>query len=194
MSSREIILNAIKKNKPEVAALPDMPSFAPTSDDLVNQFIEVASGIGAVCIKSDSVTDITHFYNAQSAIGNLVVNEIAAIGEANIEQFKDSSAAQLSAVEYLFLQGKIGVAENGAVWVTESIMQNRMLPFICKNLVFLLNAKDIVSTLHDAYSHIEINEEGYGVFIAGPSKTADIEQSLVIGAHGPLSLHLFIME
>jgi L-lactate dehydrogenase complex protein LldG len=42
---------------------------------------------------------------------------------------------------------------------------------------------DIVPTMHEAYRQINIAEEGWGAFIAGPSKTADIEQSLVIGAH-----------
>ena len=36
--------------------------------------------------------------------------------------------------------------------------------------------------------------EGYGVFISGPSKTADIEQSLVIGAQAALSLNIFLIK
>jgi L-lactate dehydrogenase complex protein LldG len=45
-----------------------------------------------------------------------------------------------------------------------------------------------------AYARIQVAAGGYGVFIAGPSKTADIEQSLVIGAHGPLALTVFVIE
>ncbi len=47
--------------------------------------------------------------------------------------------------------------------------------------------------MHEAMLEIENFNEGYGVFISGPSKTADIEQSLVIGAQGPLSLTVFLI-
>jgi len=66
--------------------------------------------------------------------------------------------------------------------------------FICQHLVLIINKKDIVGTLHQAYEKIEVNKEGFGLFIAGPSKTADIEQSLVIGAHGSRSTTVYVIE
>ena len=78
--------------------------------------------------------------------------------------------------------------------VEETAMGNRILPFITQELVLVLREEELVSTMHEAYQRIRINQEGFGVFIAGPSKTADIEQSLVIGAHGPVALTVLILK
>ena len=58
----------------------------------------------------------------------------------------------------------------------------------------VVDERDLVANMHEAYDLINVNEDGYGAFIAGPSKTADIEQSLVIGAHGPLKLDVFVVR
>jgi L-lactate dehydrogenase complex protein LldG len=93
-----------------------------------------------------------------------------------------------------FLKGSLGVAENGAVWLYESQMINRLLPFICQQLVLVLETRQLVPTMHQAMQQVHPGSEGYGVFIAGPSKTADIEQSLVIGAHGPVGLTVYLID
>jgi L-lactate dehydrogenase complex protein LldG len=92
--------------------------------------------------------------------------------------------------EVAIIEGLIGVAENGALWVTENELGNvRVLPFIAQHLVMVISEKNIVGTMHEAYKILGLpTTAGFGVFIAGPSKTADIEQSLVIGAQGARSL------
>jgi L-lactate dehydrogenase complex protein LldG len=96
-------------------------------------------------------------------------------------------------VELAVLHGQFGVAENGAVWITDSAMGDRALPFIAAHLALILSKTEIVNTLQEAYQRIGGSSHNFGTFIAGPSKTADIEQSLVLGAHGPKSLAVFLI-
>ena len=72
-------------------------------------------------------------------------------------------------------------------------MHQRAVPFICQQLAVVVSAKTLVATMHQAYDLIGEADYGFGTFIAGPSKTADIEQSLVLGAHGPKSMIAFLL-
>jgi L-lactate dehydrogenase complex protein LldG len=96
-------------------------------------------------------------------------------------------------VDLAILKGHFGVAENGAVWITDKLMGDRSIPFISQHLALVINKQDIVPTLQEAYERIDNDSYDYGTFIAGPSKTADIEQSLVLGAHGPKSMIVFLI-
>ncbi|MEJ7589840.1 MAG: LUD domain-containing protein, partial [Ferruginibacter sp.] len=116
------------------------------------------------------------------------------LGDVSTEINSSMHAGSLELVYKTYIQATIGVAENGAVWIYESQMKNRLLPFICQHLVIYLDVKNIVPTMHEAYELIDVAKEGYGVFLAGPSKTADIEQSLVIGAHGARSLLVYLIK
>jgi len=93
----------------------------------------------------------------------------------------------LEKLDLAVVKGEFAVAENGAVWIKNMDNKHRVLYFIAQNIVIIVNKKDIVNNMHEAYQKISFDDAGYGVFVSGPSKTADIEQSLVIGAHGPKS-------
>ncbi|RYF87556.1 MAG: lactate utilization protein B/C, partial [Chitinophagaceae bacterium] len=106
----------------------------------------------------------------------------------------NQTATELESVDTAFIEGTLGVAENGSVWIFESQFVNRLLPFICQHLVIILDANKIVQDMHEAYRTLDVAKEGYGLFLAGPSKTADIEQSLVIGAHGARSTTVYLVN
>jgi L-lactate dehydrogenase complex protein LldG len=103
---------------------------------------------------------------------------------------KTGEGLSLAEVEVLEIDGKFGVAENGAIWLTEEALPHRVAPFICQHLV--IHVQKIVPNMHAAYMELTNQTTGFGLFLAGPSKTADIEQSLVIGAHGARSLTVVI--
>jgi len=97
-------------------------------------------------------------------------------------------------VELAVIKAHFAVAENGAVWLTDELMCQRIIPYICQHLAVVISADSIVPTLHEAYEKIGAGDYGFGGFIGGPSKTADIEQALVLGAHGPLTMTVFILK
>ena len=99
----------------------------------------------------------------------------------------------LNEIDLAVLQADFGVCENGAMWINQKHLEIPALPFICKYLVIVLEQSSLVSNMHEAYQRIKLPVESFGLFIAGPSKTADIEQSVVIGAHGPIGLTVFLI-
>ena len=79
-------------------------------------------------------------------------------------------------------------SENGAVWLPQRA-RHKALYFAVESLVILLPRDAVVATMQDAVEDPRFDRDfGFGCFMSGPSKTADIEQALVIGAHGPMSV------
>lgn len=194
MSAREKILNGIAINQPELVALPVMDMNVIISyPDVFEQFKMMLQSIGGKVELVPNISVLKERLIADKASGNFVINAIANLGELD-SQVASFTASELEKVERAYIKGTIGVAENGAIWIYESQMINRLLPFICQHLILVIDKKNIVPTMHQAYDSIEVAKEGFGAFIAGPSKTADIEQSLVIGAHGARSATIYVVE
>ena len=95
-------------------------------------------------------------------------------------------------VDLVALKGHFGVAENAAIWVTEDLVDHPASLVLSQHLSIVIRADELIDNMHQAYAQIT-EAPRYGVFISGPSKTADIEQSLVLGAHGARSLIVFII-
>ena len=111
----------------------------------------------------------------------------------NIDEKTLQSPHDLKDVDIAIVESSFGVAENGAVWCDDRDIEFRAIFFITKTLVIILKKDDIVSNMHQAYEKIDLDAGNFGIFISGPSKTADIEQSLVIGAHGAIEHLVFIV-
>lgn len=110
----------------------------------------------------------------------------------NVDLDTVPSPHTLADLDVTVVQGDLAVAENGAVWVTDRALRHRAVLFIPQHLILVVEGGNLVDNMHQAYETIGFASIGFGVFISGPSKTADIEQSLVIGAHGPRSATIFV--
>ena len=193
MSAREQILKSISTNKPSLVELPVMDIQQVISyNDIVAQYKKVLESIGGRVVELNNLQQLQQEMEKAKSSGNYVINTIDELGAVD-NRLKEMSSNQLAGVDMAFIRGAIGVAENGSIWLYESQIINRLLPFICQHLVLVIERKNIVATMHQAYKKIDVAKEDFGVFIAGPSKTADIEQSLVIGAHGARSLIVYLL-
>jgi L-lactate dehydrogenase complex protein LldG len=91
----------------------------------------------------------------------------------------------LDPLAFTVLAGAPAVAENGAVWNVPASPLERAAALLAEHLVLVVPEGAVVATLHDLYEQIDASAAAFGWLLAGPSKTADIEQALVFGAHGP---------
>lgn len=194
MSAREEILKQIADVRPVLVPL-NVTASAIENDypELIIKFSEILHAIGGEIEVINNVSLVSNYLFKIAESGNRIVNCVSEIGWPLDELADIKKATDYESVFMACIRGTLGVAENAAIWVDESDMGNRLLPFISQHLILVIHQQDFVANMHQAYKKIDTLKSGYGTFIAGPSKTADIEQSLVIGAHGPRSLKVFVI-
>ncbi|MEI6140160.1 MAG: LUD domain-containing protein [Mariniphaga sp.] len=190
--SKESILTQIRKNKPALVELPFIPEFDIAEGDLTEQFKKSLQLVGGQAIEINE-GDIAQKIKEIFGELNLTACNDKTLMISNIDTYIIEDSRELRDVDLAVLRCRFGVAENGAVWLLDSDLSHRVLPFIAQHCVLIIPKTGMVWNMHEAYQLIKKdNYKGFGVFISGPSKTADIEQSLVIGAHGPKSLTVFL--
>jgi len=199
VSARDAILAAIRRaavprsDLPDLLEVPKVAGEAPT--DLVRRFIAMLKEVGGRAVElagSDELFGAVAVLPAVRA-GRGIVSSVPELDVSILTLGPDASRAQLDAIELAIIPGLFGVAENAAIWVDEADLPHRAVPFAAQHLAIVLPKRDIVADMHAAYARLPRPLPGYGVFISGPSKTADIEQALVIGAQGPKSLVVFLV-
>ncbi len=193
MNSRESILNAIKSIDMPSVEMHVLPVFQTWFDDVVFQFKEVVSAIGAQVYEVDNLSSVTDVIQKYFPLNGRTVSNLPELHSIAEMLTESDLPGSFEDVELAILKGDFGVAENGAIWMNESLMGVRVLPFICQQLILVLSKDDIVPLMSHGYERIGSSDYAYGSFIAGPSKTADIEQSLVLGAHGACSLGVILI-
>jgi L-lactate dehydrogenase complex protein LldG len=195
-ASRKSILNKLRSQPLPSNPLPevihgDWLRFKSPIEQLGN----VLRSVGATC---ESLTDMEsvraklqsypEFSDAKRVLSQ--IPEIPGnVTLDNVERPHD-----LEDVDFLIVRGEMAVAENGAVWVTDKDLKHRVAYFINQHLIMVVRKADVLHNMHEAYARVKFSGPGFGCFISGPSKTADIEQSLVIGAHGCRTMQLYIVD
>lgn len=193
MTSREEILAKVKTNQPGPRPLPADLSTVPGGMDSLTQFKTVLTTIGGAVVEVSNFEQIAQYIGQEFKDKKRLISTLPELASVTESGWENKDPHSYEDVDLAVIKAHFGVAENAALWITEDLMQQRAVPFICQQLAVVVNKAEIVATMHDAYNRIGNAEYGFGSFIAGPSKTADIEQSLVLGAHGPKSMTVFLL-
>jgi len=193
MSNKEDILKKFRANVGQKYDMPRLDDIAATTypEPLV-QFIKVSEAVGGHVIEVDPGRDINTlicelYPEAKEIASNLPEVTIATRNPDTVGRARDLNGTDVGVI-----RGMFGVAENGCIWVPQQ-MKEKAVCFISENLVILLPKSQIVNNMHEAYRRIAFNDYGYGTFISGPSKTADIAQVLVMGAQAARSVTVLLM-
>jgi L-lactate dehydrogenase complex protein LldG len=90
----------------------------------------------------------------------------------------------------LVASGRLAVARTGSILVGASEVPLRAHLLVAQTLILLVPQRALVDDLPEVYASVDaaLLPRGYLTLVTGPSRTADIEQTLVTGAHGPRRL------
>lgn len=194
MSKKEDILKKYRANVKQRFDMPRLDDIqAITYPDPLQQFIEMSQNVGGRIVEllpgHDLCGLIKECYpDAKNIASN--IPEVATIANRNPDNAENAQA--LNGTDVGIIQGQFGVAENGCIWIPQT-MKEKAVCFISEHLVILLKKSEIVNNMHEAYRRITFNDYGYGTFISGPSKTADIAQVLVMGAQAARSVTVVLL-
>ena len=221
MTSKETILNKLRRNVRETYEMPDLSFRKLTFADPVAEYIkQTSTTAGAKLIEANEGDNLSELIRQAYPDAKVVSTNVEGITAESLSQAYGrevelrnpdtvETAQQLDGTDVGVLQGGVACAENACVWIPQT-MKERAVCFISEYLVILVKRENIVSNMHQAYQWLEERPCGepqgtvaelqgtvaapqgtaaeaqgdipYGTFISGPSKTADIEQSLVYGA------------
>lgn len=190
-TARAEILAAVRAARPPAVSAPSPRGSVPDAGDVASR-VEAFSR-AALVAGATVVTCTTHEMPRQLYEIAGAATLLSFVGGIQSTFPAATGPHALDGLGILACAASLGVAENGAVWIATSDVMFRAGLFLAERVVIVVAADAIVATLHDAYDRIDIRATPFGLFVAGPSKTADIEQAMVIGAHGPKELTVIVV-
>ncbi len=183
--------------------LPDSPPHPIWQSSLTERFIERLTAAAGTHARIASVEGVVPA--VQAYVEGLAEAPIR-IGLAPDPMFADLRWPDTMAVETQFDQARhwgavvalahSGIAETGSIVFPSGPTRPTTLNFLPDHHIVVLHQRDIVDYMEAVW--IRLQSEGPMPrtvnVITGPSRTADVEQTLQLGAHGPRSLHILLIE
>lgn len=194
MSNKEDILKRIRANVREKYDMPDLSDIrAITYADPLAQFVSMSQSVGGKVVELAG-RDINELVRELYPDAKEIASNLPEVTIATRNPDTAESAQALNGTDVGIIRGQFGVAENGCIWIPQT-MKEKAVCFISEYLVIILDRQNIVNNMHEAYKRIEFDPQyQFGTFISGPSKTADIEQALVMGAQAARGVTVIIRD
>jgi L-lactate dehydrogenase complex protein LldG len=204
MASKEDILKKYRANVREQFDMPDLSDIQGiTYPDPLLQFMNMTKSVGGNAIEVEKGRDINELIRELYPDAKEIASNLPEITIATRNPDEVGRARDLNGTDVGVIRGMFGVAENACVWIPQQ-MKEKAVCFISENLIILLDKKQIVNNMHEAYRRLstrdpksgldQFDQYGYGTFISGPSKTADIAQVLVMGAQAARSATVLLLD
>ena len=198
MTQREEFLARVARAIPEQSEASPLPALNGLGSTRADPQRDFQNSLQAAAGRALLLSDYEHLEAALSQLdcyrhAKRVCTTVPGVLRSNVNQSAFEDPRSLSQIDVAVLRAELGVAENGAVWIAPKNIMERALLFLSEHVVVLLDKSRIVDDMHRAYEAIAVNSASFGCFVSGPSKTADIEQALVIGAHGPRSFSVVLV-
>jgi len=196
MAAREEILAALRRSAPPGPAHPDLGGVAASFTDLPAQFALAVAAVGGTCLRVPDLAAADAALRALPIHGGArrIASLVPGLGAATLDAGAVADPHALADLDLAVLRATLAVAENGACWIEGPSLPHHALVVIPEHVVVVVDAAAVVPDLQAAYAALDLaGRPRWGLFLAGPSKTADIEQSLVIGAHGARSATVFLL-
>lgn len=152
MSSREAILQKIKQNQPkEVNLLPDLEALKETNLDVLEQYKTVLKSIGGDFVEVSNHDEVVTFVKEHFDTTKRILTTLPELSEIAALDWTTDDPHSLQNAELILVKAHFGVSENSALWITDDVMGQRVSTFIPQYLAIIVNKKDIVAKMHQAY-------------------------------------------
>jgi L-lactate dehydrogenase complex protein LldG len=191
MSSRDDILASVRRNQPPSQPLPELPTFDRGTVSLLERFKTGVARMGGKVADAPADGDLDALVGRLFPEAKIVCSATPEVKGGR--PLDDGAApAALDDVDVGVARAAFGVAETGSLWLTEAELGVNALAFLSQHLIVLVAPDRIVPDMHHAYRDRARFDARYGVFMTGPSATADIEGVLIHGAQGVRSLTVVV--
>jgi L-lactate dehydrogenase complex protein LldG len=189
--SRNAILDSVRVNQPAARSMPIIPHFHTNKPaDLVATFSQSIARMAGVVV-TDHVPDFDSFLRTKFPDAKVICSAIpeyaGTIKPASLNRWSEAST-----IDVCILRSPMGVAETGSILLSDLELQVNTIAFLAHDLVVLLDPKQIVGNIHDAYEHPYFKLRSYSVLMTGPSGSGDIGGIVVHPAQAAKTLTVLL--